>query len=167
MPERISATHKPLSTSWGCSDLCVFATTYSMFLMSGLSSFSTACSEAMENLASGFLCSYWSSTRQQSSLRISPSANPPMGVVSIPSSSLHPEGSSAQPCNSAFPGCGVTHWSCNHLRLNEKGQGYVRFLPTSVSPQPALLQALRQVCFVFPVLAALVQPSPSYPSRRR
>lgn len=44
----------------------------SMILMSGLSSFSTACSEAMENLASGFLCSCWSSTRQQAHYEFHP-----------------------------------------------------------------------------------------------
>lgn len=92
--------------------------------MSGLPSFSTACHG---EFGLWFPLQLLQQHKAASSLWISPSANPPTGVVSLQSSMLLSEGMSALPHNLAFLGCGVTHRSSNHLRLNEKGQGYFWF----------------------------------------
>lgn len=88
--------------------------------MSGLSSFSTACSEAMKNLATGFLCCCWSSMRQQDRYEFHP-----LKVYAqewcLFKAAVTKEGKSALPHNLAFPGCAVTHCTCIHSRLNEKG----------------------------------------------
>lgn len=77
--------------------------------------------QAMENLASVFLCICWSSTRQKS-LDFTLYKSTP-GVVSGQSRTFMSEETCVYPKTCVvFAGCGCTPWSRTHVRLNGKGQ---------------------------------------------
>lgn len=93
-----------------------------MFLMSGLLSFSSACSQAIIWPVSSAAAKAGQGNKHIVNVTL---CKPPHRSCVYSKQHTHVKG---LPHNLAVLGCGASHWSCNHFRLHEKGQGYCWFL---------------------------------------